>query len=386
MDFNLSPEQVQIREQIGRVCREFPDDYWRALDRKKDYPEAFVRKLTELGWLAALIPEEYGGTGLGITEGSIILEEINRSGGNATACHAQMYTMGTLLRHGSEAQKKRYLPKIAAGELRLQAFAVTEPNAGSDTTRIETTATKRGNKYVIEGEKVFISRVFESDLMLLLARTTRYQELDDKTKGLSVFLLDLREAKNTIEVKPLDLMINHHSNAVFFHGTEVREENLIGEEGVGFRYIIDGWNAERILVAAEAIGDGKWFIERAARYARERVVFGRAIGSNQGIQFPIAQAHARLQAADLVRYQAATKFDRKEKCGAEANTAKLLASEAAWEAANACLTAHGGYGFAVDYDIERKFRETRLFTVAPVSNNLVLAYLGQHVLGMPKSY
>jgi acyl-CoA dehydrogenase len=294
--------------------------------------------------------------------------------------------MGTLLRHGNEEQKKRYLPKIATGELRLQAFAVTEPNAGSDTTRIETTATKTGNKYVIHGQKIFISRVLESDLMLLLARTTRYQDLDDKTRGLSLFLVDLREAKNAIEVKPLDLMINHHSSAVFFNGVEVGEKNLIGEEGSGFRYIIDGWNAERILVAAEAIGDGEWFVERAAQYARERVVFGRPIGSNQGIQFPIAQAYARLRAADLVRYQAATKFDRKEKCGAEANMAKLLAADAAWEAANACLTTHGGYGFAVDYDVERKFRETRLFTVAPVSNNLVLAYLGQHVLGMPKSY
>jgi acyl-CoA dehydrogenase len=386
MDFNLTSEQLQIREEISRVCREFPEAYWRAIDREKDYPTAFVRKLTELGWLAALIPEEYGGTGLGITEASIILEEINHSGGNATACHAQMYTMGTLLRHGNEEQKKRYLPKIATGDLRLQAFAVTEPNAGSDTTRLETTATKKGNKYVIHGQKIFISRVLESDLMLLLARTTRYQDLDDKTQGLSVFLVDLREAKNAIEVKPLDLMINHHSSAVFFNGVEVGEKNLIGEEGNGFRYIIDGWNAERILVAAEAIGDGEWFVERAAQYARERVVFGRPIGSNQGIQFPIAQAYARLRAADLVRYQAATKFDRKEKCGAEANMAKLLAADAAWEAANACLTTHGGYGFAVDYDVERKFRETRLFTVAPVSNNLVLAYLGQHVLGMPKSY
>jgi acyl-CoA dehydrogenase len=386
MDFNLTAEQLQIRDEIARVCRDFPTEYWRAIDRQKEYPEAFVRKLTDLGWLAALIPEEYGGSGLGITEASIILEEINHCGGNATACHAQMYTMGTLLRHGNEEQKKRYLPKLARGELRLQAFAVTEPNAGSDTTRLETTATKQGNKYVIHGQKIFISRVLESDLMLLLARTTRYQDLEDKTKGLSVFLVDLKAARNTIDVKPLDLMINHHSNAVFFNGVEVGEENLVGEEGRGFRYIIDGWNAERILVAAEAIGDGRWFIERATQYARERVVFGRPIGSNQGVQFPLAQAYARLQAADLVRYHAATKFDRKERCGAEANMAKLLASEASWEAANACLTTHGGYGFAVDYDVERKFRETRLLTVAPVSNNLVLAYLGQHVLGMPKSY
>ena len=386
MDFNLTQEQLQIRDEIRKVCREFPDAYWREIDGKKEYPDAFVRKLSELGWLAALIPEEYGGTGLGITEASIILEEINHSGGVATACHAQMYTMGTLLRHGNEEQKRRYLPKIASGELRLQAFGVTEPNAGSESTRIQTTAKRKANKYIISGEKIFISRVLQSDLMLLLARTTPYDELKDKTKGLSVFIVDLREAKDKLEVKPLDLMINHHTNQLFFDGVEVPAENLIGQEGLGFRYIIDGWNAERILVAAEAIGDGRWFTERAAKYASERIVFGRPIGSNQGIQFPIAQAYARIEAADLVRYQAATKFDRKEKCGAEANMAKFLASEAAWEAANACLTTHGGYGFAAEYDVERKFRETRLLTVAPVSNNLVLAYLGQHVLGMPKSY
>ena len=386
MDFNLTQEQLQIRDEIRKVCGDFPDAYWREIDRQKDYPDAFVRKLSELGWLAALIPEEFGGTGLGITEASIILEEINRSGGVATACHAQMYTMGTLLRHGNQEQKQRYLPKIASGELRLQAFGVTEPNAGSESTRIQTTATRKGDRYVINGQKIFISRVLQSDLMLLLARTTPYDELKDKTRGLSVFIVDLRAAKAKLEVKPLDLMINHHTNALFFDGVEVPVENLIGEEGMGFRYIIDGWNAERILVAAEAIGDGRWFIERAAKYASERVVFGRPIGSNQGIQFPIAKAYANVEAADLVRYQAATKFDRKEKCGAEANMAKLLASEAAWEAANACLTTHGGYGFAVEYDVERKFRETRLLTVAPVSNNLVLAYLGQHVLGMPKSY
>jgi acyl-CoA dehydrogenase len=386
MDFNLTQEQLQIRDEIRKVCREFPDAYWREIDKKKEYPEAFVRKLSELGWLAALIPEEYGGTGLGITEASIILEEINHSGGVATACHAQMYTMGTLLRHGNEDQKRRYLPKIASGELRLQAFGVTEPNAGSESTRIQTTATREGDKYIIKGEKIFISRVLQSDLMLLLARTTPYDELEDKTKGLSVFIVDLREAKGKLEIKPLDLMINHHTNQLFFDGVEVPAENLIGDEGMGFRYIIDGWNAERILVAAEAIGDGRWFIERVAKYASERVVFGRPIGSNQGVQFPIAKAYAAIEAADLVRYQAATKFDRKEKCGAEANMAKLLASEAAWEAANACLTTHGGYGFAAEYDVERKFRETRLLTVAPVSNNLVLAYLGQHVLGMPKSY
>jgi len=386
MDFNLSVEQQQIRDEIRKLCKEFPDGYWREVDHNKAYPEAFVRKLSELGWLAALIPEEYGGTGLGVIEASIILEEINRSGGVATACHAQMYTMGTLLRHGNEEQKKRYLPKIATGELRLQAFGVTEPNAGSESTKIETTATRQGDKYLINGQKIFISRVLQSDLMLLLARSTPYDELQDKTRGLSVFIVDLREAKGKLEIKPLDLMINHHTNALFFDNVEVPLENLIGQEGMGFRYIIDGWNAERILVAAEAIGDGRWFVERAARYASERVVFGRPIGSNQGVQFPIAKAYANIEAADLVRYQAATKFDRKEKCGAEANLAKYLASEAAWEAANACLTTHGGYGFAAEYDVERKFRETRLLSVAPVSNNLVLAYLGQHVLGMPKSY
>ena len=386
MDFNLSVEQQQIRDEIRKLCKEFPDGYWREVDHNKAYPEAFVRKLSELGWLAALIPEEYGGTGLGVTEASIILEEINRSGGVATACHAQMYTMGTLLRHGNEEQKKRYLPKIATGELRLQAFGVTEPNAGSESTKIETMAMRQGDKYLINGQKIFISRVLQSDLMLLLARTTPYDELEDKTRGLSVFIVDLREAKGKLEIKPLDLMINHHTNALFFDNVEVPLENLIGQEGMGFRYIIDGWNAERILVAAEAIGDGRWFVERAAKYASERIVFGRPIGSNQGIQFPIAQAYAQIEAADLVRYQAATKFDRKEKCGAEANMAKLLASEAAWAAANACLTTHGGYGFAAEYDVERKFRETRLLTVAPVSNNLVLAYVGQHVLGMPKSY
>ena len=386
MDFNLTPEQQQIREEIKRVCKDFPDSYWREVDSKKEYPEAFVRKLSKLGWLAALIPEEFGGTGLGITEASIILEEINHSGGVATACHAQMYTMGTLLRHGNDEQKKRYLPKIAAGELRLQAFGVTEPDAGSETTKLQTTAVRKGDKYLINGKKIFISRVLQSDLMLLLARTTPYDELEDKTRGLSVFIVDLRENKDKLEVKPLDLMINHHTNQLFFDNVEVPVENLVGQEGMGFRYIIDGWNAERILVAAEAVGDGRWFIERAAKYASERIVFGRAIGSNQGIQFPIAQAYAQIEAADLIRYQAATKFDRKEKCGAEANMAKLLASEAAWAAANACLTTHGGYGFAAEYDVERKFRETRLLTVAPVSNNLVLAYLGQHVLGMPKSY
>jgi acyl-CoA dehydrogenase len=386
MDFTFTPEQQAIRQAVRELCRQFPPAYWRELDRTGAYPEEFVRALTAAGWLAALIPEEYGGAGLGITEASIILEEIHRSGGNAAACHAQMYTMGTLLRHGSPEQKARYLPAIARGELRLQAFAVTEPNAGSETTRIQTTAVRCGDHYVINGQKVFISRVQQSDLMLLLARTTPYEQLTDKTRGLSVFLVDLREAGGAIDVRPIDLMINHHSNEVFFDDLRVPAENRIGEEGMGFRYIVDGWNAERILLAAEALGDARWFIDRAVAYAKTRVVFGRPIGANQGVQFPLAQAYARTEAADLVRYQAAAKFDRGERCGAEANMAKLLAAQAAWEAANVCLDTHGGYGFAAEYDVERKFRETRLFSVAPVNNNLVLAYLGQHVLGLPRSY
>ena len=386
MDVSTMEERQAIRESVRELCRDFPDAYWRAVDKKEDYPLAFVEALTKSGYLAALIPEEYGGAGLGITDASIILEEINRSGGNSGACHAQMYTMGTLLRHGSEEQKRRYLPGIARGEIRLQAFAVTEPNAGSETTRIETKAVRSGDRYVVNGQKIFISRVKQSDLMLLLARTTPYDELKDKTRGLSVFIVDLRSVKGKLEAQPLDMMINHHTNTVFFEDVEIPAENLIGEEGMGFRYIIDGWNAERILIAAEAIGDGRWFTERASTYARDRVVFGRPIGMNQGIQFPIAQAYAHIEAADLMRFEAAAKFDRREKCGAEANMAKYLASEAAWEAANVCLNTFGGYGFARDYDVERKFRETRLLSVAPVSNNLVLAFLGQNVLGMPKSY
>lgn len=381
-----NPQHEAIRGAVREICKAFPDPYWREIDKQKAYPEAFVKALTEAGWLAALIPEEYGGAGLGITEASIILEEINRSGANSGACHAQMYIMGALLRHGSEEQKRRYLPKIASGELRLQAFGVTEPNAGSETTRIETTAVRKGDRYVINGQKVFISRVPHSDLMLLLARTTPYDQLQNKTEGLSLFLVDLREAGDAIEVRPLDLMINHESTALYITDLEVPVENLIGEEGKGFRYIIDGWNAERILIAAECIGDGYWFIERASKYASQRVVFGRPIGANQGVQFPIAQAYAHVEAANLMRYKAAALFDAGKKCGAEANMAKLLASEASWEAANVCLTVHGGYGFAVEYDVERKFRETRLYTVAPINNNLVLAYIGQHVLGMPRSY
>ena len=379
-------ERQAIRDAVRKICSGFPDTYWREIDRSEEYPHAFVKALTDSGYLAALIPQEYEGAGLGMVEASIILEEINRSGGNALACHAQMYTMGTLLKHGSPEQKRRYLPAIARGELRLQAFAVTEPNAGSETTRLATHAVRKGDRYIVNGQKIFISRVKQSDLMLLLARTTPYDELQDKTQGLSVFLVDLRNIRGKLEVRPLEMMLNHHTNMLFFEDVEVPAENLVGEEGKGFRHIIDGWNAERVLVAAEAIGDGRWFVERASRYASERVVFGRPIGANQGVQFPIARAHAHVEAADLMRLAAAEKLDRNEKCGVEANMAKLLASEAAWEAANACLDAHGGYGFAREYDVERKFRETRLYMTAPVANNLVLAFLGQNVLGMPKSY
>ncbi|MSP94515.1 MAG: acyl-CoA dehydrogenase [Alphaproteobacteria bacterium] len=379
-------EQEAIREAIRKICAGFPDAYWREIDAAGEYPQAFVKELTASGYLAALIPEEYGGAGLGLMEASIILEEINRSPGNGLACHAQMYTMGTLLKHGSVDQKRRYLPGIASGELRLQAFAVTEPNAGSETTKIETRAERKGDKYIVNGQKIFISRVKQSDLMLLLARTTPYADLKDKTQGLSVFLVDMRDIKGKLDVQPLDMMFNHHTNILFFENVEVPAENLVGTEGMGFRHIIDGWNAERILIASEAIGDGRWFVDKGAKYASERVVFGRPIGANQGVQFPLARAYAHVEAADRMRNDAAEKFDRGEKCGAEANMAKLLASEAAWEAANACIDAHGGYGFAREFDVERKFRETRLYMTAPINNNLVLAFLGQNVLGMPKSY
>ena len=379
-------DQQAIREAVRGLCRDFPDTYWREVDKQERYPQEFVAALTASGYLAALIPEEYGGAGLGITEASIILEEINRSGGNSGACHAQMYIMGTLLRHGSEEQKRRYLPGIARGELRLQTFAVTEPNAGSETTRIETRAVRQGDRYVVNGQKIFISRVRQSDLMVLVARTTPLEEVERRTDGISLFLVDLRTAGKGLEVRPLEMMINHHTNMLFFDELEVPAVNLIGTEGGGFRHLLDGLNAERILVASEAIGDGRWFVERGARYASEREVFGRKIGANQGVQFPIAQAHAHVEAASLMRDKAAAMFDAGESCGAEANTAKLLASQASWAAANACLAAHGGYGFAVEYDVERKFRETKLFETAPVSNNLILAYIGQHVLGMPRSY
>jgi acyl-CoA dehydrogenase len=379
-------EKQAIRQSVRELCKDFPDEYWRKIDKAEAYPDAFVKALTASGYLAALIPEEYGGAGMGITEAGIILEEINRSGGNPGACHAQMYTMGTLLRHGSEEQKRRYLPQIARGDLRLQAFAVTEPTSGSEATRIQTRAVRKGDKYIVNGQKVFISRAKQSDLMLLLARTTAYDDVKDKTQGISVFIVDMRNVKGKLDIQPLDMMVNHHTNSVFFEDVEVPVENLIGEEGRGFSYIIDGWNAERILVASEAIGDGRWFISRAVSYASDRVLFGKPIGANQGIQFPIAEAYAKIEAADLMRFDAAAKFDRHEKCGAEANMAKYLASEAAWEAANICLTTHGGYGFAREYDVERKFRETRLLTIAPVSNNLILAFIGNKVLGLPKSY
>jgi acyl-CoA dehydrogenase len=376
-----------IRDAVRDLCSRFPDAYWRDLDRENRYPEKFVGTLTSAGWLAALIPEQYGGSGLGITEASVILEEINRSGGNAGACHAQMYTMGTVLRHGSTEQKDRYLPQIASGELRLQAFGVTEPSTGSDTTRLKTTATRKGEHYVIKGQKVFTSRVLQSDMMLLLARTAPIEQVKKRSEGLSVFLVDLRDADpGRFAVNPIETMMNHSTNQVFFDDLEIPAENLIGEEGRGFRYILDGMNAERILIAAECIGDGDWFIERATRYAQERVVFDRPIGQNQGIQFPIAKAYINIRAADLMRYRAAELFDSEQPCGAEANMAKLLAADASWEAANAAVQTHGGYGFATEYDIERKFRETRLYQVAPISSNLILSFIGEHVLGMPRSY
>jgi acyl-CoA dehydrogenase len=388
MDFGRTPEQEAIRSAVRSLCAQFPDEYWRELDRASEYPEKFIRALTDAGWLAALIPNEFGGAGLGLAEAALIIEEVNASGGNAAVAHAQMYTMGTLLRHGSDEQKRRYLPRLAKGDLRLQAFGVTEPEAGSETTRIKTTAVKQGDRWAISGKKIFISRAKYSDLMLLLARTTPYEDLVDKTQGLSVFIVDLKDAiqRKRIVVRPIETMFNHHTTELFIDDLEVPAEDLVGTEGQGFRHIIDSWNAERILIASESLGDGRWFVERAAKYASERVVFGRPIGANQGVQFPLAQSHARLEAASLVRDKAAWLFDGDRKCGAEANMAKLLASQAAWDAANAAMDAFGGYGFAREFDIERKFRETRLLLTAPVSNNLILAYLGQNVLGMPRSY
>lgn len=376
----------EIREEVRKLCSKYPDEYWRKLDKEDAYPEQFVQELTDAGWLAALIPEQYGGSGLTVREASVILEEVNRSGGNAAACHAQMYIMGALLRHGSDEQKGRYLPKIATGEIRLQAFGVTEPNAGSDTTNLETFAHKDGDYYIVNGAKIFISRVQHSDMMLLLARTTPAAQCPKKTMGLSVFLVDLKEAGDSVEVRKIDAMINHETNQLFFHDLKIPKDNLIGEENRGFSYILDGMNAERILVASESIGDARWFIDRAVKYGNERVIFGRPISQNQGIQFPLAQAYAQTEAADLMRFKAAELFDAGEPCGPEANMAKLLCAQAAWAAANAALDTHGGYGFAAEYDVERKFRECRLFTIAPISNNMVLNYVAEHVLGMPRSY
>jgi acyl-CoA dehydrogenase len=381
-------DQAALRAEVRRLCRSFEPAYWRRLDAARDYPQEFVDALTRAGYLAALIPAEYGGAGLGLAEAAIVLEEINRSGGNAAACHAQLYTMGTLLRHGSVEQKDRYLPAIASGALRLQAFAVTEPTAGSDTSNIATVAVRHSDVYVVNGQKCWTSRVGHSDLMILLARTSpRSESAENKTAGLSLFLVDLRDAPaGALDVRPIRTMMNHDTNEVFIRDLEVPAANLIGEEGRGFRYLLDGLNAERILIAAECVGDGRFLIERSVAYARDRVVFGRPIGQNQGVQFPIARAHAAIEAADLMRRQAATLFDAGEPCGAEANLAKLLASEASCQAANAALDAHGGFGFAEEYDIERKFRETRLYITAPVANNLVLSYIAEHVLGMPRSF
>jgi acyl-CoA dehydrogenase len=376
-----------LRGAVRELCTRFPDVYWRELDSRRAYPDAFVTALTEAGYLAALIPEDYGGSGLSLSEASVILEEVNRAGGNAAACHAQMYIMGTLLRHGSPDQKRAYLPKIAAGELRLQAFGVTEPTSGSDTTQLQTTAVRKGDRYVVNGQKIWMSRAEHSDLMLLIARTTPADQVKKRTDGLSVLLVDMRQAHGRgLTIRSIRTMMNHSTTEVFFNDLEVPAENLIGEEGKGFRYLIDGLNAERILIAAECVGDGRWFVERATKYARERIVFGRSIGQNQGVQFPIARAYAAVEAADLMRWRAAAMFDRGEPCGAESNMAKLLAADASWEAANVAVQTYGGFGFAEEYDIERKFRETKLYQVAPISTNLILAYLGEHVLGLPRSY
>jgi acyl-CoA dehydrogenase len=378
---------AELRYGVRKLCERFGDGYWREIDEQRAYPDAFVHAMTDAGYLAILIPEVYGGSGLGIREASIVLEEINRSGGNAAACHAQMYIMGTLLRHGSEEQKRLYLPKIAAGELRLQAFGVTEPDAGSDTTSIRTTAARTGDGYIVNGQKIWTSRVQHSDLLLLLVRTTPLDQVAKRTDGLSLLLIDLRDAVGRgVTIKPIRTMINHHTAEVFFDNLHVPFEQLVGEEGKGFRYLLDSLNAERILIAAESLGDGYWFIERTVQYANQRIVFGRPIGQNQGVQFPIAQAYVNIQAADLMRFRAAELFDSNAPCGAEANMAKLLAADAAWQAANTALQTHGGFGFATEYDIERKFRETRLYQVAPISTNLVLAYIAHSVLKLPRSY
>ena len=376
-----------IREAVRDLCQQFAGDYFRKIDEARGYPEAFVDALTKAGWLAALIPQEYGGSGLGLTEASVIMEEINRAGGNSGACHGQMYNMGTLLRHGSTEQKNRYLPKIASGDLRLQSMGVTEPTTGTDTTKIKTTAERHGDRYVINGQKVWISRVQHSDLMILLARTTPLADVKRKSEGMSIFIVDLREAiGNGLTVQPILNMVNHETNELFFDNLEIPAENLIGEAGQGFRYILDGLNAERTLIAAECIGDGYWFVDKVTAYAKERIVFGRPIGQNQGVQFPIARSFVNVEAASLMRFEAARRFDANEPCGAQANMAKLLAADASWEAANACLQFHGGFGFACEYDVERKFRETRLYQVAPISTNLILSYVAEHILGLPRSF
>ncbi len=376
-----------IRDAVRALCAQFPDEYHREVDAARAYPEAFVDALTRAGWLAAMIPQDYGGSGLGLTEASIIMEEINRSGGNSGACHGQMYNMGTLLRHGSSEQKDRFLPKIASGEWRLQSMGVTEPTTGTDTTKIKTTAVRQGDRYVVNGQKVWISRVQHSDWMILLARTTPLAQVKKKSEGMSIFMVDLRQAEQGgMTVRPIPNMVNHETNELFFDNLEIPAENLIGEEGQGFRYILDGLNAERTLIAAECIGDGYWFVDRVTKYAGERVVFGRPIGQNQGVQFPIAESYIEVEAANLMRFRACELFDSGRPCGAEANMAKYLAAKASWEAANACLQFHGGFGFASEYDVERKFRETRLYQVAPISTNLVLSYVAEHLLGLPRSF
>ncbi|KVP28102.1 acyl-CoA dehydrogenase family protein [Burkholderia ubonensis] len=384
---NQTDAYHDIREAVRDLCGEFPAEYFRKIDEARGYPEAFVDALTKAGWLAALIPQEYGGSGLGLTEASVIMEEINRAGGNSGACHGQMYNMGTLLRHGSAEQKQKYLPKIASGELRLQSMGVTEPTTGTDTTKIKTTAERKGDRYVVNGQKVWISRVQHSDLMILLARTTPLSDVKKKSEGMSIFIVDLHHAiGNGMTVRPIPNMVNHETNELFFDNLDIPAENLIGEEGHGFRYILDGLNAERTLIAAECIGDGYWFVDKVSQYVKDRVVFGRPIGQNQGVQFPIARAFVNVEAASLMRFEAARRFDAHEPCGAQANMAKLLAADASWEAANACLQFHGGFGFASEYDVERKFRETRLYQVAPISTNLILSYVAEHILGLPRSF
>ena len=374
----------ELRDAVRELCSRFDSAYWQDLDEKRAYPEAFVEALTKAGWMSALIPEEYGGSGLSLTEATVIMEEVSRSGGNAGSCHGQMYNMNTLLRHGSPEQKRKYLPKIATGELRLQAMGVTEPGAGTDTTKIKTVAVKKGERYVVNGQKVWTSRLQHSELMILLARTTPLSDVKRKSEGMSIFLVETK-AKG-LDVRPIRNMVNHETNSVFIDNLEIPAENLIGEEGKGFRYILDGLNAERILIAAECIGDGYWFIDKACSYSKDRVVFDRPIAQNQGIQFPIAEGYMEIEAANLMRYKAAGLFDRKQPCGAEANMAKHLCAKASWEAANVCIQTHGGFGFAAEYDVERKFRESRLYLVAPISTNLILSYLAEHVLGLPRSF